>query len=151
MTKTLRALSYQMTPENGISMGEEEKKLGHSMPLQRDKYFSAIPKFPVENMLSERGNGFKIAMNALNVGSHQASSCHAWMVKDGCLTKLLALPISASSSKRRLQTLVPSNKNWPTWPPFYMPVKPLAIELQRILKTALHFAKRLEIAIKKQN
>ncbi len=25
-------------------------------------------KVPVENMLSERGNGFKIAMNALNIG-----------------------------------------------------------------------------------
>jgi alkylation response protein AidB-like acyl-CoA dehydrogenase len=54
-------------PENGISMGEEEKKLGINASSTRQVFFSDT-KVPVENMLSERGNGFKIAMNALNVG-----------------------------------------------------------------------------------
>ena len=54
-------------PENGISMGEEEKKLGIHASSTRQVFFSDT-KVPVENMLSERGNGFKIAMNALNVG-----------------------------------------------------------------------------------
>ena len=54
-------------PENGISMGEEEKKLGINASSTRQVFFSDT-KVPVGNMLSERGNGFKIAMNALNVG-----------------------------------------------------------------------------------
>jgi alkylation response protein AidB-like acyl-CoA dehydrogenase len=47
-------------------MGEEEHKLG-SCASTRQVFFNET-KVSVENMLSERGNGFKIAMNALNVG-----------------------------------------------------------------------------------
>lgn len=54
-------------PKNGISMGEEEKKLGIHASSTRQVFFNET-KVPVENMLSERGNGFKIAMNALNIG-----------------------------------------------------------------------------------
>ena len=53
--------------ENGITFGEEEKKLGIHASSTRQVFFNDT-KVPVENMLSERGNGFKIAMNALNVG-----------------------------------------------------------------------------------
>jgi len=52
---------------NGISMGDEEKKLGIHSSSTRQVFFSET-KVAVDNMLSERGNGFKIAMNALNVG-----------------------------------------------------------------------------------
>ncbi|HSP39784.1 MAG TPA: acyl-CoA dehydrogenase family protein, partial [Gillisia sp.] len=52
---------------NGISLGEEEKKLGIHSSSTRQVFFNDT-KVPVENMLSERGSGFKIAMNALNVG-----------------------------------------------------------------------------------
>ncbi|NJW55532.1 acyl-CoA dehydrogenase family protein, partial [Salinimicrobium oceani] len=52
---------------NGISLGEEEKKLGIHSSSTRQVFFNET-KVPVENMLSERGSGFKIAMNALNVG-----------------------------------------------------------------------------------
>jgi alkylation response protein AidB-like acyl-CoA dehydrogenase len=52
---------------NGISMGEEEHKLGIRASSTRQVFFNDT-MVPVENMLSERGNGFKIAMNALNVG-----------------------------------------------------------------------------------
>jgi alkylation response protein AidB-like acyl-CoA dehydrogenase len=48
-------------------MGEEEHKLGIHASSTRQVFFSET-KVPVENMLSERGNGFKIAMNALNIG-----------------------------------------------------------------------------------
>ena len=54
-------------PENGISLGEEEHKLGIHSSSTRQVFFNDT-KVPVENMLSERGNGFKIAMNALNIG-----------------------------------------------------------------------------------
>lgn len=54
-------------PENGITLGDEEKKLGIHSSSTRQVFFNET-KVPVENRLSERGNGFKIAMNALNVG-----------------------------------------------------------------------------------
>lgn len=52
---------------NGIVLGEEEHKLGIRSSSTRQVFFTDTV-VPVENMLSERGNGFKIAMNALNVG-----------------------------------------------------------------------------------
>ncbi|MDP2160314.1 MAG: acyl-CoA dehydrogenase family protein [Flavobacterium sp.] len=52
---------------NGITMNEEEHKLGIRASSTRQVFFSDT-KVPVENMLAARGEGFKIAMNALNVG-----------------------------------------------------------------------------------
>ena len=51
----------------GISLGDEEKKLGIKGSSTRQVFFNDC-KVPVENMLSERENGFKIAVNILNVG-----------------------------------------------------------------------------------
>ena len=53
--------------ENGIRLGEEENKLGIHSSSTRQVFFNET-KVPIENMLGERGEGFKIAMNALNVG-----------------------------------------------------------------------------------
>ena len=65
--KNITGFIVENDPENGISLGEEEKKLGIHSSSTRQVFFNET-KVPVENMLSERGNGFKIAMNALNVG-----------------------------------------------------------------------------------
>ena len=51
----------------GITMNDEEKKLGIKGSSTRQVFFNDTP-VPVENMLSERGNGFKIAVNILNIG-----------------------------------------------------------------------------------
>ncbi|MCH7401691.1 acyl-CoA dehydrogenase family protein [Belliella kenyensis] len=51
----------------GITMNEEEKKMGIKGSSTRQVFFNDC-KVPVENMLSSRGNGFKIAVNILNVG-----------------------------------------------------------------------------------
>jgi alkylation response protein AidB-like acyl-CoA dehydrogenase len=52
---------------NGIELGEEEHKLGIHASSTRQVFFNKT-KVPVENMLGQRNGGFKIAMNALNVG-----------------------------------------------------------------------------------
>jgi hypothetical protein len=67
--KNITGFIVEYDPENpnGISLGEEEKKLGIHSSSTRQVFFNDT-KVPVENMLSERGSGFKIAMNALNVG-----------------------------------------------------------------------------------
>src|SRR5690606_32802932 len=60
-------VEYDPENPNGITMGEEEHKLGIRASSTRQVFFNDTV-VPVENMLSTRGNGFKIAMNALNVG-----------------------------------------------------------------------------------
>ena len=52
---------------NGIELGEEENKLGIHASSTRQVFFNKT-RVPVENMLGQRNGGFKIAMNALNVG-----------------------------------------------------------------------------------
>jgi alkylation response protein AidB-like acyl-CoA dehydrogenase len=51
----------------GITMNEEEHKMGIKGSSTRQIFFNDC-KVPVENMLSERGKGFKIAVNILNIG-----------------------------------------------------------------------------------
>ena len=51
----------------GFSLGEEEDKLGIVSSSTRQVFFNEV-RVPVENLLGERNGGFKIAMNALNVG-----------------------------------------------------------------------------------
>jgi alkylation response protein AidB-like acyl-CoA dehydrogenase len=51
----------------GITMNEEEKKMGIKGSSTRQVFFNDCP-VPVENMLSDRQNGFKIAVNILNIG-----------------------------------------------------------------------------------
>jgi len=65
--KNITGFIVENDPSNGITLGEEEDKLGIHSSSTRQVFFNET-KVPVENMLSERGNGFKIAMNALNVG-----------------------------------------------------------------------------------
>jgi alkylation response protein AidB-like acyl-CoA dehydrogenase len=65
--KNITGFIVENDASNGISMGEEEHKLGIRASSTRQVFFSDT-KVPVENMLAGRGEGFKIAMNALNVG-----------------------------------------------------------------------------------
>ncbi|MBS1567951.1 MAG: acyl-CoA dehydrogenase family protein [Bacteroidetes bacterium] len=51
----------------GITLNPEEHKMGIKGSSTRQVFFNDCP-VPVENLLSERGNGFKIAVNILNIG-----------------------------------------------------------------------------------
>jgi len=62
----LTAFLVEATSE-GISTNPEEKKMGIKGSSTRQVFFNNV-KVPVENMLSERENGFKIALNILNIG-----------------------------------------------------------------------------------
>lgn len=65
--KNITGFIVENVPNNGITLGEEEHKLGIRSSSTRQVFFNDTV-VPVENMLAGRGEGFKIAMNALNVG-----------------------------------------------------------------------------------
>ena len=65
--KNITGFIVENDSKNGITMGEEEHKLGIRSSSTRQVFFSDTV-VPVDNMLGSRGEGFKIAMNALNVG-----------------------------------------------------------------------------------
>jgi alkylation response protein AidB-like acyl-CoA dehydrogenase len=52
---------------DGISLNPEEKKMGIKGSSTRQVFFNNV-KVPIENLLGERGDGFKIALNILNIG-----------------------------------------------------------------------------------
>lgn len=65
--KNITAFIIDKSNSEGMTLGEEEDKLGIVSSSTRQVFFNEV-KVPVENMLGERNGGFKIALNALNVG-----------------------------------------------------------------------------------
>jgi len=67
--KTDKNLTAFIVEKNygGITMNEPEHKMGIKGSDTRQIFFNDC-HVPVENMLSDRGNGFKIAVNILNIG-----------------------------------------------------------------------------------
>ncbi len=64
--KNLTAFIVEKT-YGGITMNEPEHKMGIKGSDTRQIFFNDC-HVPAENMLSDRGNGFKIAVNILNIG-----------------------------------------------------------------------------------
>jgi len=65
--KNITGFIVEKTGTEGLTFGEEEHKLGIRSSSTRQVFFNDM-KVPAENLLGERNNGFKIALNALNVG-----------------------------------------------------------------------------------
>lgn len=65
--KNITAFIIEKEGADGLSLGEEEHKMGIHASSTRQVFFNEV-KVPAENLLGERNGGFKIAMNALNVG-----------------------------------------------------------------------------------
>lgn len=86
----------------GITMNPEEHKLGIKGSSTRQIFFNDCP-VPVENLLSERQNGFKIAVNILNIGR----------IKLGAATigsSRVALNYAINYSNERVQFKLPISK-----------------------------------------
>lgn len=64
--KNLTAFIVEAKSE-GITLNPEEKKMGIKGSSTRQVFFNNV-LVPIENMLSVRENGFKIALNILNIG-----------------------------------------------------------------------------------
>ena len=86
----------------GITMGKEESKLGLHSSSTRQVFFNQV-KISKKGMLGGRGNGFKIAMNALNVGRIKLSAA----VLDACRRMI---NLSTKYSNERIQFGMPIAK-----------------------------------------
>lgn len=65
----------------GLSLNAEEHKMGIKGSSTRQVFFNDC-KVPVENLLSTRGNGFKIAVNILNLGRIKLGGAALGAAKD---------------------------------------------------------------------
>ena len=99
--KNLTAFIVEKT-FNGISLGEEEKKLGIKGSSTRQVFFNEC-EVPVENMLSERQNGFKIAVNILNIGRIKLGAG----VLGGCRT-VTSQAIQYANERKQFNTSISS-------------------------------------------
>ncbi|WP_375584697.1 acyl-CoA dehydrogenase family protein [Cyclobacterium xiamenense] len=86
----------------GITMNEEEHKMGIKGSSTRQVFFNNCP-VPVENMLSERGNGFKIAVNILNIGRIKLGAG----VLGGC-RRVLGLAIRYAAERKQFGVTIDS-------------------------------------------
>lgn len=85
---------------NGITLGEEEHKLGIRASSTRQVFYSDTV-VPVENMLAGRGEGFKIAMNALNVGRIKLAGA--------CLDsqrRILSIAVNYANERKQFNTRI---------------------------------------------
>ncbi|QOR74290.1 Acyl-CoA dehydrogenase [Cruoricaptor ignavus] len=80
-----------------LTLGEEEHKLGIHSSSTRQVFFNDL-KLPVGNLLGERNNGFKIALNALNVGRIKLAAAGL----DG-MRKILKYSISYANERKQFQ------------------------------------------------
>lgn len=74
--ETAKGISCLLVEKNtlGLSFGKKEKKLGwHSQPTTM--VFFENCKVPVENLVGKEGQGFNIALNALNGGRINIGAC----------------------------------------------------------------------------
>src|SRR6185503_6671295 len=67
----------------GITLNAEEHKMGIKGSSTRQVFFNDC-KVPVENLLSDRQNGFKIAVNILNLGRIKLSGAAIGASKKIC-------------------------------------------------------------------
>lgn len=65
----------------GLSLNPEEKKMGIKGSSTRQVFFNDV-KIPKDNQLSDRENGFKIALNILNVGRIKLAAATLGAAKD---------------------------------------------------------------------
>jgi alkylation response protein AidB-like acyl-CoA dehydrogenase len=86
----------------GITMNEEEHKMGIKGSSTRQIFFNDC-KVPVENLLSERENGFKIAVNILNVGRIKLGAA----ALGGC-KKTISIAVNYSKERKQFNSALAS-------------------------------------------
>ena len=98
--KNITGFVLDKSTSNGITLGDEEKKLGlHSSSTRQVFYDKTI--IPITQILGARNEGFKIAMNALNVG--RIKLCAA---TTSAAEKVLNISIEYASERKQFKNSI---------------------------------------------
>lgn len=84
----------------GVTMNEEEKKMGIKGSSTRQIFLNDC-KVPVENLLSDRENGFKIAVNILNIGRIKLAAAAI-----GACKKVTSTAVNYSNERKQFGTSI---------------------------------------------
>ena len=98
--KNITGFVFEKSKVNGLTLGEEEKKLGLHASSTRQVFYDKV-KIPKEQILGDRQDGFKIAMNGLNFG--RIKLCAATV---GAGIKMLNESIKYSKQRRQFKTAI---------------------------------------------
>ncbi|XP_001866602.2 very long-chain specific acyl-CoA dehydrogenase, mitochondrial isoform X2 [Culex quinquefasciatus] len=85
----------------GVSSGTPESKMGLKCSVTTDVYFDDV-KVPVENVLGEVGNGFKVAVNILNSGRFGLAAMLSGTMR-ACIQKAAEHVTTRVQFKRKLK------------------------------------------------
>ena len=100
--KNITGFIFEKDKVAGLTLNPEEAKLGIRSSSTRQVFFNQV-KVPKSAMLGKRGEGFKIAMNALNVGRIKLS-----VAVTGAAKKVLNYAIHYANERKQFKTPIAS-------------------------------------------
>ena len=100
--KNITAFIFEKDKVDGLTLNPEEVKLGIRSSSTRQVFYNNV-KVPKSAMLGGRGEGFKIAMNSLNVGRIKLS-----VAVTGAAKKALNYAIEYANERKQFKTPISS-------------------------------------------
>lgn len=100
--KNITGFIFEKDQVEGITLNPEEAKLGIRSSSTRQVFYNQV-KVPTSAMLGKRGEGFKIAMNALNVGRIKLS-----VAVTGAGKKVMDYAINYANERKQFKTPIAS-------------------------------------------
>ena len=100
--KNITGFIFEKDQVEGITLNPEEAKLGIRSSSTRQVFYNQV-KVPTSAMLGKRGEGFKIAMNALNVGRIKLS-----VAVTGAGKKVMDYAVNYANERKQFKTPIAS-------------------------------------------
>jgi len=100
--KNITGFVFEKDQVEGLTLNPEEAKLGIRSSSTRQVFYNKV-KVPKSAMLGERGEGFKIAMNALNVGRIKLG-----VAVTGAAKKIMNYAVNYSNERKQFKTPISS-------------------------------------------
>ena len=111
--KNITGFIFEKDQVEGLTLNPEETKLGIRSSSTRQVFYNKV-KVHKSAMLGARGEGFKIAMNALNVGRIKLG-----VAVTGAAKKAINYAVGYANERKQFKVpslrLEPFNTNWQKW------------------------------------
>jgi len=93
--KNITGFVFHKDDVSGLSLNDEEHKLGLKSSSTRQVFYDKV-KVPVDSILAERNEGFKIAVNALNAGRIKLGAAVV-----GAAFKVIGLAVNYANERKQ--------------------------------------------------